>query len=127
MGCSIIPKSIEEKALPEMPLPMLIQQAGQYIGKTVILGGYVLEIRDLNGQTRIIAIQAPLDSDQEPKSKDLSQGLIILNYHGILDKKVYAKDSKITVAGVVQGSSATKTPQSYYPYVELELAHIYRW
>jgi len=127
MGCSVIPKSVEQKALPAMPLPMLIQQAGQYIGQTVILGGYVLEVRNLNGNTRIVAMNAPLDTDWEPKSKELSDGHMILNYNGSLDPAVYASNRKITVAGVLQGSSETKTFQLYYPYVELLVTHIHLW
>ncbi len=126
-GCSVIPKSIENKALPEMPLPVLIQKAGQYIGKTVILGGYLLKMRKINDRTRIVAIQTPLGADYEPKTKNLSQGIMILNYDGDLDPEVYVKDSKITVAGILLGSSATRDFQSPYPYVELELAHIHLW
>jgi len=127
MGCSVIPKSIEKEALPEMPLPELIQKADQYVGKTVILGGYVLEVRNNRSETRIVAIQSPLGEDYKPEQKNLSQGIIILNYNGILDPKVYVKDSTITVAGKVLGSSATKTFQMPYPFVELDLIHIYRW
>lgn len=60
IGCAVIPKSIEKEALPDMPLPALIEQADQYVGKTVILGGYVLEVRNNRNETRIVAIQAPL-------------------------------------------------------------------
>lgn len=127
IGCAVIPKSIEKQALPEMPLPELIQKADQYIGKTVILGGYVLQVINNNNETRIVAIQAPLGENYEPKQKNLSQGIIILNYNGILDPKVYVKDSRITVAGQLLGSSATKTFQMPYPFVELELVHIHLW
>ena len=126
-GCSPIPASVEDKALPEMPFPVLIQRANQYIGETVILGGYLMEIRNLEDETRMVAIHVPLDADKKPKTADLSQGLIKMKYNGRLDAEKYPKNSKITAAGVLQGSSATETPPSPYPYVELKLTHIHRW
>jgi outer membrane lipoprotein len=122
-----MPAAVEKKALPAMPFPVLIQQANQYTGETLILGGYVLEVRNLNDETRMVAIQAPLDADQKPKARNLSQGLIILKHNGFLDPDKYTKDSKITVAGVLLGSSATNDSPSPYPYVELKLTHIHRW
>jgi outer membrane lipoprotein len=127
MGCSAIPAAVEKKALPAMPFPVLIQQAHQYTGETLILGGYVLEIRNQNDETHMVAIQAPLDADQKPKARNLSQGLIIIKHNGFLDPEKYAKDSKITVAGVLLNSSATQESPLPYPYVELKLTHIHRW
>lgn len=127
MGCSAIPTDIQKNALPAMPFSTLIKQAGQYIGETVILGGYVLEVRNLKTETRITAIQVPLDEEWKPTSRDLSQGIIIVKYKGLLDPKVYAKDSKITVAGDLLSSSATKNYPLQYPTVELRLIHIHLW
>jgi outer membrane lipoprotein len=127
VGCSAIPAAVEKRALPAMPFPVLIEQASQHIGKTLILGGYVLEVQNFKDQTHIAAIQAPLDADQKPKTRDLSQGLILLKYSGFLDPQVYSKDSKITVAGELLGSSTTKNFPSDYPYIELQLTHIHLW
>ncbi len=127
MGCSTIPASVQRKALPAMPFPELIQQANQYIGETLILGGYVLEVRTVKDETRLVAIQAPLDANQKPKSRDLSQGLMILKHRESLNPEIYAIGSKITVAGDLIGSSATKPYPSPYPFIELRLTHIHRW
>ncbi|MDA8142041.1 MAG: Slp family lipoprotein [Desulfobacteraceae bacterium] len=127
VGCSAIPAAITKKALPAMPFPVLVQQAHQYIGDTLILGGYVLEVQNHKDETRLVAMQAPLDADQRPKTRDLSQGILILKYNGSLDPRKYSKDRKITVAGELMGSSATKEPPSPYPYVELKLTHIHLW
>ena len=127
MGCSAIPSAVQKKALPEMPFPVLIQQADRYIGETLILGGYVLDVRNIEDETRMVAIQVPLDAEQKPKTRDLSQGIIIIKYNGFLDPNVYVKNSKVTVAGVLLGSSATKNFPLQYPSVELKLTHIHLW
>jgi outer membrane lipoprotein len=126
-GCSAIPSSIEKKALPEMPFPVLIQRADQYIGRTVILGGYLLEVQNLEDESRMLAIQVPLDADKKPKTRDLSRGLIKIKYNRNIDSGKYTKNSKITAAGVLLGSSATETLPSPYPYVEIKLTYIRHW
>lgn len=127
MACSIMPQRIEETALPQMPLPKLIQRAEKFLGRTVILGGYVLEVNNLENQTRIIAIQAPLDFGQMPTNKDLSQGRLILIYSGFLDPEVYRKNRKITVAGNLMGSSETQSSDTSYPYIQLQVTHLHLW
>lgn len=127
VACSIMPRSIEKTALPQMPLPTLIQRSEKFHGQTVILGGYVLEMKNLAHQTRITAVQAPLDFGQMPKNKDLSEGRLILIYDGFLDPEVYRKDRKITVAGQLTGSSATQSSDTPYPYVQLHVTHIHLW
>jgi len=126
-ACAVMPAAVEQEALPGMPFPMLIQQADRYIGQTVILGGYVLEVQNQKDQTRIVALQAPLGFGQEPKSKDLSQGRLIISYGGFIDPEVYSKDRKITVAGKLLGSSATDEQKELFPYVRIQLMHIYLW
>ena len=99
-----------------------------YVGRTVVMGGYVLSVENLANTTRVTAVQAPLGSGQKPKSKDLSQGRLILIYSGFLDPEVYTKDRQITVNGILSGSSTIargeKTP---FPYLEIQVAEIHLW
>lgn len=127
LSCAVIPSDVATDAVPEMPFPTLIAQTGQYIGRTVILGGYVVAVENLKDQTRIVAVQAPLGLGQEPKSKDLSGGRLIIRYDGFIDPEVYAKDRKITVAGKLLGSSDTETPEAPFPYIRVQMRSIHLW
>jgi outer membrane lipoprotein len=64
----------------------------------VILGGYILETKNLTDETIVEVLQAPLTFQVEPKSKDLSEGRFIVSHKGFLDPEVYNKDRKLTVA-----------------------------
>jgi outer membrane lipoprotein len=127
IGCAVIPAEISQNALNDMPLAELIRDAGRFRGETVVVGGYVVEVTNLEDQSRIIAVQAPLGIAQEPRAKDLSQGRLVIRLQGFIDPEVYKKERKITVAGIVTGSSQTEQGQYPYPYLRIDLSHIHLW
>lgn len=122
-----MPADVTRDQVQDMSFPTLVEQAGQYIGQTVVLGGYVIEVQNQEDQSRIVAVQAPLGVGQEPKSKDLSKGRLIILYDGFIDPEVYAKGRKITVAGTLLGSSVTETDTEPFPYARVRMQHIYLW
>ena len=126
-SCAVMPPPLIRQALPELPFPILVQQAENYADETVILGGYVLEVGQKAGETRLVAIQAPLGIGQKPRSKDLSRGRLIVHYTGFLDPEVYEKGRKITVGGRLLGSSTTEAGAEAYPYVRIRAASVYLW
>jgi len=109
-----------------MPLSDLIGNAAGYEGQTIVMGGYVLEVENQPGQTRIVAVQVPIGSRQRPKSKDLSEGRLVLIYNGFIDPEVYEKDRGITVRGEVLGGAAND-PEIPYPYLRIQVQEIYLW
>lgn len=126
-ACSVMPAAVRNEAISGVPFPTLVRDASRYVGKTVILGGYVVEVQNEHDISRIMAVQAPLGMGDEPKSKDLSRGRLILEYKGFLDPEVYTKDRKITVAGTLIGSSAIEKHQVQFPYVRVAMTEIHLW
>ncbi len=126
-ACSVMSRSVEDEALPELPFPELIARSADYIDQTVILGGFVLAVTNDADHSRMVVIQAPLGVSREPQSKDQSQGRLIVEYPGFLDPEVYAKDRKITVAGRLLGSSATDARPEPFPYVRLQAVELHLW
>lgn len=126
MGCAVMSRDVQDKAMAPVPFNELIGRVDQYKGQTVILGGYVVSVENQKNQTRIVAVQTSLGMGQRPNSKDLSQGRLIMHYDGFLDPEVYKKDREITVAGRVLNSSAND-PQPPYPYLEIALEEIHLW
>lgn len=125
-GCAGAPPVMQEGALPQIPLSDLIANAAGYRGQTVVMGGYVLEVENQPGQTRIVAVHVPVDSGQRLKSKDLSEGRLILIYDGFIDPEVYEKDRGITVRGEILGGAAND-PEIPYPYLRIQVREIYLW
>ena len=113
--------------MASVPFKTLLQQTDDYTGKTVILGGYILETKNLTAQTTIRVLQTPLGFGEEPKSKDKSEGRFLVLQEGFLDPEVYAKDRKITVAGKVLASNTETVGEQTLPYLEIESLEIYLW
>jgi outer membrane lipoprotein len=125
-GCAGAPPVMQEGALPRMPLTDLISNEAGYRGQTVVMGGYVLEVENQQGQTRIVAVQVPIDSGQRLDSRDLSEGRLILIYDGFIDPEVYKKDRGITVRGEIIGGAAND-PDVPYPYLRIQVREIHLW
>jgi outer membrane lipoprotein len=126
-GCAVMPPEVMQDAISERPLQTLIRDAAAYRGETVVVGGYVVEVANEADHSRIIAVQTELGSNQKPKSRDLSQGRLVIRHQGFIDPEVYQKDRKITVAGKIIGSSQTESGKFAFPYLHIEMTHIYLW
>ena len=98
-SCSVISYQVRTKAERNVPFTTLVQEKGTYTGKNVILGGYILETRNLEGKTIIEVLQAPLTYRDEPRSSYFSEGGLTVLHKAYLNQKRYSKDRKITVAG----------------------------
>jgi outer membrane lipoprotein len=126
-SCSVISKQIREESIPPIPFRTLVSNADRYIGKTVILGGFILETKNLAEETIITVLQVPLKLRDEPKSKDFSEGRFVISFKGFLDPEVYKKDRKITVAGKVVGLKDLKIYECPRLCLFIEGLEIYLW
>jgi outer membrane lipoprotein len=125
-GCAVMTREIQEKALQGLPFTELIAGVDQYRGETVIVGGYIVSVENLKDGSRVVAVQTALGLGQEPESKDLSKGRLILVYKGFLDPEVYTKDRRITVGGRILDSSA-HDPKASFPYLKVSVEEIHLW
>jgi outer membrane lipoprotein len=126
-ACAVLPAYVREEALPQMPFQEMVAKAGQYKGKTVIVGGYVLSITNQSSGTELVALDVPLGAGQRPESRDLSQGRLIMTSDKFFDPEVYTKGRKLTIAGEILGSSDTDKGTETFPYLRIRISEIYLW
>ncbi len=127
VSCAVISRQVRSEADPPVPFRTLLDQADQYKGRTVILGGYILETTNLASETILKVLQTPLRMGEEPESRDSSQGRFLVYCNGFLDPAVYAKDRAVTVAGRVIGSAVEKIGAKRVLYLKIENREIYLW
>lgn len=127
VSCSVISRQIREESLSSVPFRTLVQSGDQYIGKTVILGGHILETENKAGETIIKVIQTPLSFWDEPTSKDKTEGRFIVLHKGFLDPEVYSKDRQITVAGTIVGRQTEEIGLCPYACLKIESREIHIW
>jgi len=126
-SCSVISQQIRTESMPSIDFKILVQEPDKYLGETVILGGYILETKNLTDQSIIRVLQAPLGFGEEPESRDYSEGRFIISQKGFLDPEIYTKDRKITVAGTVVGSEVEKVDDFSQPHLKIQSREIYLW
>ena len=126
-ACSVISQQVRTESEPSVSFKTLLEEADRYIGKTVILGGHILETENLPGETIIKVLQTPLEFRDYPKGKDYSEGRFIVSHKGFLDPEIYGKDRKITVAGAVVGETVEKIGDYPSPCVKIVSREIYLW
>ena len=127
ISCTVISEPVRSEAEPPLPFKTLVAQADQYRGRTVILGGYILETRNLESETIINVLQVPLRIGEEPDFKDRSEGRFLVYQQGFLDPEIYAKDRVITVAGEVIGSDSEEIGGNRIQYLKIKSREIYLW
>ena len=126
-SCSVISQQIRTESIPSVNFKILLQEPDKHLGDTVILGGYIIETKNLTDQSIIRVLQAPLGFGEEPESRDYSEGRFIISQKGFLDPEIYTKDRKITVAGTVVGSVFERVNEFPQPYLKIESREIYLW
>jgi len=124
VSCAVISRDVRYVALQDVPFGLIAREPEKFKGQTVILGGYILEAENTEGQTVLQVLQAPLDFSQRPVSRDSSEGRMSIYHNGYLDPEIYEKGREITVAGVVRADAARKHKG---PYLEIESREIYLW
>ena len=78
ISCTVISEPVRSEAEPPLPFKSLVAQADQYRGRTVILGGYILETKNLESETIIKVLQVPMRMGEEPDFKDRSEGRFLV-------------------------------------------------
>ena len=126
-SCSVMSQQVTSESIPPVSFQTLQEDTEKYEGDTLILGGYILETKNLPGETIIKVLQTPLGYRDEPKSKDFSEGRFIVSHEGFLDPKVYEKGRKITVAAKLVGTTEEKAENFFYRYLKLQSREIYLW
>ena len=128
VSCSVISQQVRSESEPSsVPFKTLIAEIDKYHGHTVILGGYILETRNLESETILKVLQVPFRFGEEPDTKDRSQGRFMVYNSGFLDPEVYKKDRVITVAGKVIGSVVETIGADRFQYLKIENREIYLW
>ena len=126
-SCSVISSQVRKEAEPPVAFETLIKEADAYIGRTVIVGGYILSTEKLADKSIILTLQAPLGFRNEPKSRDKSQGRFIVLHKDFLDPEVYGKNRKITVAGYVVRLTTEDDERCPNTCLNIESREIHLW
>jgi len=116
-GCSYaISPQIRDSADRSIPYEKLSADPHAYAGRTVILGGEIIDVR-----------QKELDLWGKPRRTNRSGGVFLVLHRAQLDPLIYAAGREITVAGEVTRADKAGTGQDLSGYLILRSRELKLW
>lgn len=122
-----ISQKLKDEAGIPVTFPDVIVHPDTYQGRVLILGGYILETQNEPRGSVLTVLQTPLDSQDKPKARDLSEGRFLVAADRFLDPEVYVKDRRITVGGRVTGVREQSVGGTTYRYPVIEAQELHLW
>ncbi len=126
-SCSVISKDLRRTVREDLGFRALLEHPERYKGSTVLLGGYILETRNLPEITELVVLQAPLSFRDEPGPKDASEGRFIALHNGFLDPEIFSENRKVTVAGILTGIQTETVNNHPHPHLVIKSRETYLW
>jgi outer membrane lipoprotein len=120
-------KQFREKALPPVSFSEILSDPNTHKGRNVILGGYILEVKNESDASLLTILQAPLDFQDRPHSRDKSRGRFLVRADKFMDPEIYKKNRKLTVGGRVAGELEQPLGDRMYRYPVIEVEELYLW
>ena len=128
MGCApVISQDVLREVDRDLPFQAVLSNPDNFKGKTIVLGGKIIETTPLEGKTRITILQYPLGFREKPSVDSGSEGRFIVESPGFLDPVVYSAGRKVTVAGIVDGKEVHPLGEISYTYPIVTSRELYLW
>lgn len=126
-GCApVISKNVLESADRTIGFTDLARDPDTYRGKTVVLGGVVIKVENLEDRTVAEVLDTTLDGSLKPVNIDESKGRFIVEFTGFKDPFVYT-GRLITVVGKVAGTQSKEIGRKRYTYPVITPVEHYLW
>lgn len=121
------PKELLEKADRVTPFTELQRDPERYRGRLFLLGGVIVETRNLPSGTQLEILQRPLDGRGRPKETDASGGRFLVITPRFLDAAVFQRGRMVTVIGSIAGQRGLPLGEIEYRYPLIEASAVHLW
>ncbi|MCG3112968.1 MAG: Slp family lipoprotein [Candidatus Manganitrophus sp. SB1] len=126
-GQKVIPEDLERKVEKEISFQEVKKNPESYKGKRILVGGEIIEIRNLQNKTEIEILQKPLGRDRAPITVDESGGRFVLIHPSFLDPSVFRSGRRLTAVGLVEGGRSEQVGEAEMVQPVLQSEHIHLW
>ena len=127
-GCApAISQDVLRDTDKDLPFQAVLRNPDDFKGKTILLGGNIIETTPLPGKTRMTILQYPLGFRNKPSVDAVSEGRFIVEATGFLDPVVYSAGRQVTVAGIIGGKEVLPLGEINYTYPVVVSRELYLW
>ncbi len=125
-GCgSVLPKDVLYGVNYEVDYAQLKASPGIHTGKTVIVGGMILENELNNAGTVLEILKYTLDNRDEPQNPDEVNGRFLARTGQLLDPSIYKEGRLVTLVATLRGVEARPLQKISYSYPVFEIVELY--
>jgi outer membrane lipoprotein len=127
-GCAPpFPKELLDRVDRNVPFAAIQQEPARFSGKLLMVGGTIVDTRNLKEGTQIEVIQKPLDGEGRPAQTDETGGRFLAVTKTFLDAAVFHRGRSITIIGEVAGSKLQPLGEVEYRYPVLTAKDMHLW
>jgi len=127
-GCTTI---ISEQTLKlvncEEPFKSIKAAPENYIGKTVLLGGRIANLRNSADGAQLEIVQFELTSQNYPEDSFISYGRFLATDSSYMDPLIFKHGMLITLVGELKGKKTLRLDEMDYTYPLLSMREWYLW
>ncbi len=109
----------------DISLEELFKTPDKFIGKTVLIGGVVIQFDSSNN--RLLAFQTELDDRLQPLGNDETLGRFLIVFDKPVDKDKFEKGVKLTLVGSLERTEKLPLHQTFYNYLVLKPIEYHIW
>ena len=127
-GCSPpFPKELLERVEKSVPFTALQKDPDKYARKLLMIGGIIVDTKNLKERTRIEVLQMTLDGEGRPELTDDTGGRFLVMTQQFLDGAVYHSGRLITVVGEVAAPQVLPLGEIEYHYPVITAKALHLW
>lgn len=127
-GCApVISENTLRTVDRDISFSSVVADPAAFTGRSVVFGGTILGIENMEGATVIEVVQEGMNSQLKPLDRGSSAGRFLARFDRFMDPAIFSAGRRITVAGIVAGSETRPLGKGTYRYPVIEPTEHYLW
>ncbi len=121
------PKELLAQVDRAVVFPDLQKEPDRYRGRLLLLGGVIVETKNLRDGTQIEVLQRPLDGRGRPEQTDATGGRFLILTDRFHDAAVFHRGREVTVVGEAAGLRTQPLGEVEYRYPLVRSRELHLW